>query len=346
MPSRPLAAVLHAALFVTTCAGVCVAPTATAADGAYRVVTRQVLSGPVRWDYLAVDSAKHHVFLTRGDHVDVFDAATKAIVGTIDNTAGVHGVAVAGDLNRGYTSNGATDAVTVFDLTTFAHIATVPVGGRPDSIVYDPASKRVFAANAKDKTLSVIDTASNQVIKSIALAGTPETAVVNAKGQLFVALEDKNAIAVIDTAAMSVVRQYDIGASCDEPAGLAIDAATDHLFAGCHNAKMAVVDGRTGKVLATPAIGKGNDATGYDPERKRVFASNGEGSLTIINGAAPFEVLQTVPTMARGRTMALDTVSHQVFIVSAELASDSPVPAKGRPALKPGTFTLVTVAPE
>lgn len=346
MSLRPKSFTLNFAFCAAACAGVSLTPTVNAADSAYRVVARQVLSGPVRWDYLAVDSVKHHVFLTRGDHVDVFDVATKAIVGTIGNTAGVHGVAVAGDLNRGYTSNGATNSVTVFDLTTFAQIATVPVGGKPDSIVYDPASKRVFTANAKDKTLSVIDTGTNQVIKAIALSGTPETAVVNAKGQLFVALEDKNSIAVIDTAALTVLRQYDIGASCDEPAGLAIDAATDHLFAGCHNAKMAVVDGRTGKVLATPAIGKGNDATGYDPERNRVFASNGEGSLTVINGAAPFGVLQTIPTMARGRTMALDTLSHQLFIVSAELAAESPIPTKGRPTLKPGTFTLLTLAPE
>lgn len=317
-----------------------------ASDSAYRVVARQVLSGPVRWDYLAVDSVKHHVFLTRGDHVDVFDATTKTIVGTIADTAGVHGVALANDLNRGYTSNGASDSVTVFDLTTFAPIASIAVGGKPDAIVYDPASKRVFVANARDRTLSVIDTGTNRALKSIALTGTPETAVVNAKGLLFVALEDKNAIAVIDTAAMTVLRQYDVGPACDEPAGLAIDSATDHLFAGCHNAKMAVVDGRTGKLLATPAIGQGNDATGYDAQRNRVFASNGDGTLTVINGAAPFGVLQTVPTMARGRTMALDTASHQLFIVSAELAPDAPAPAKGRPPLKSGTFTLLTLAPE
>lgn len=337
---------LNVVVCAVACAGIGLAQSASGADSEYHVVARQVLSGPVRWDYMAVDTAKHHVFLTRGDHVDIFDATTKSIVGTIGGTSGVHGVAVASDLNRGYTSNGATDSVTVFDLTTFAQIATVSVGGKPDSIVYDPASKHVFVANAKDRSLSVIDTTANRVLKSITLTGTPETAVVNAKGQLFVALEDKNAIAVIDTVEMTVSRHYDIGASCHEPAGLAIDAATDHLFAGCHNAKMAVVDGRTGKVLATPAIGRGNDATGYDPERNRIFASNGEGTLTVINGAAPFGVLQTLPTMARGRTMALDTVSHQLFIVSAESASESPTPVKGRPALKPGTFTLLTVAPD
>jgi YVTN family beta-propeller protein len=315
-----------------------------AADAGYRVAARQVLEGPVRWDYLAVDSARHRVFLTRGDHVDVFDAQTRAVVGTIADTAGVHGVALAADLDRGYTSNGGTDSVTVFELASLRPVATVGVGGKPDSIVYDPASKRVFVANGRDKTLSVIDAVSNRMIKTIGLHGSPETAVVNGKGELFVAIEDKNAVAVIDTAAMTVLRQIDIAASCDEPAGLAIDAATDRLFVGCHNAKMAIVDGRTGKVLAAPAIGKGNDATAYDPMLKRALASNGEGTMTVIDGTAPYAVLQTVPTMQRARTMALDPVSHQVFLVAAEAAAGTPPPGT-RPALKPGTFTLLTVTP-
>jgi YVTN family beta-propeller protein len=315
-----------------------------AADAAYHVAARQVLEGPVRWDYLAVDVAHHRVFLTRGDHVDVFDTQTKAVVGSVADTAGVHGVAVAADLDRGYTSNGSTNSVTVFELASLKPVATVGVGGKPDSIVYDPASKRVFVANGRDKSLSVIDAASNRMIGTIALHGTPETAVVNGKGELFVAIEDRNTIAVIDTAAMTVLRQADIAASCDEPAGLAIDAATDRLFVGCHNAKMAIVDGGTGKVLAAPAIGKGNDATAYDPVLKRAFASNGDGTMTVIDGTAPYSVLQTVPTMPRARTMALDPASHQLFLVAAEAAAGTPPPGT-RPTLKPGTFTLLTVTP-
>jgi len=333
---------------IAACGFVCAATlpqTAAASDSNYHVLNRQVLSGPVRWDYLAVDSVRHRVFLTRGDHVDVYDVASKSVVGAINNTTGVHGVAIAPDLNRGYTSNGGTDTVTVFDLATLAPLATIGVGGKPDSIVYDPASKRVFAANGKDRSLSVIDTASNRVIKVIALAGGPETAVVNGKGQLFVALEDRNSIAVIDTREMKVLRQFDISASCDEPAGLAIDAATDRLYAGCHNARMVVVDGRSGQVLAAPAIGKGNDATAYDPSQQRAFASNGDGTLTVIDGAAPFAVLQNVPTMVRGRTMALDPSSHQLFIVSAVVDETQPA-VKGRAALKPDSFTLLTIAPE
>lgn len=337
----------HAGLLISIATTAILASAANAAPmphSEYHVVARQVIGGPVRWDYLAVDSTRHHLFVTRGDHVDVFDAVSKSVIGTIVDTAGVHGVAVASEINRGYTSNGGSDSVTVFDLASLVPLATVKVGAKPDSIVYDSASKRVFAANGKDRTLSVIDTRTNHVIKAIVLAGTPETAVVDGKGHLFVALEDKNAIAVVDTATMSVLGQYDIGATCDEPAGLAIDVTGGKLFAGCHNARMAVVDARTGKVLASPAIGKGNDATAFDPQRGRAFASNGEGTITVVDGAAPYAVLQTVPTMARGRTMALDTETHQLFVVSAELATDAVPAGKARPSLKPGSFTVLTLA--
>ncbi|MGZ5201419.1 MAG: YncE family protein [Telluria sp.] len=317
---------------------------ALAADPAYGVVARQVLDGPVRWDYLSVDSARHRVFLTRGDHVDVFDAGSKAVIGSVAGTAGVHGVAVAPKRDRGYTSNGGSDSVTVFALSSLKEVAVVKVGAKPDSIVYDPKTSRVFVANGKDKSLSVIDAATNKLIGTIVLAGGPETSVVDGKGMLYVALEDRNAIAVIDTEAMKVARVYDVASVCDEPAGLAIDPASERLFAGCHNSKMAVVDGLTGKVLAAPAIGKGNDATAYDQVRKLAFASNGDGTLTVISGNAPYQVVQTVSTMPRARTMALDPASHEIFLVAAETETTAPQPAMRRPALKPGTFTLLTVA--
>jgi YVTN family beta-propeller protein len=318
---------------------------AHAAEQGYHVIARQVLDGPVRWDYLSVDSAHHHVFLTRGDHVDVFDTGSKSVIGTIANTAGVHGVTVATERDRGYTSNGGSDSVTVFVLSSLKEVATVKVGAKPDSIIYDPKTARVFVANAKDKSLSVIDADSNTLVNTIALAGGPETAVVDGKGSLYVALEDRNAIAVIDTATMKVLRQYDISSECEEPAGLAIDPSSERLFVGCHNRKMVVVDGITGKVIAAPAIGKGNDAIAFDPVRKLAFASNGDGTLTIIDGSAPHLVLQTLSTMPRARTMALDLPSHALFLVSAEQLADAPQSGKSRPVLKPGTFTLITVSP-
>lgn len=318
---------------------------AHAADQGYRLIARQTLDGPVRWDYLSVDSVHHRVFLTRGDHVDVFDAASKSVIGSVVNTPGVHGVALAPERDRGYTSNGGNDSVTVFVLSSLKEVATVKVGAKPDSIVYDPKTARVFVANGKDKNISVIDAVSNKLIATIALSGVPETAVVDGSGRLYVAVEDKNAIAVIDTAAMTVLRQYDVSAVCDEPAGLAIDTASQRLFAGCHNQKMAIVDAISGKVLAAPAIGKGNDATAFDPLRKLAFASNGEGTLTVIDGNAPYHVVQTLSTMPRARTMALDPVSHALFLVAAEADSAPLQPGNTRPALKPGTFTLLTIAP-
>lgn len=333
-----------AALVAASGLALCAMP-AHAADQGYHLMARQVLDGPVRWDYLAVDSGSHRVFLTRGDHVDVFDAASKSVIGSIPNTAGVHGVAIALDRDRGYTSNGGSDSVTVFVLSSLKEIVTVKVGAKPDSIVYDAKTARVFAANAKDKSLSVIDADSNKLIHTIALPGGPETAVVDGKGRLYIALEDKNAIAVIDTATMKVLHQYDVSAVCDEPAGLAIDPPSARLFAGCHNGKMAIVDGLTGKVLAAPAIGKGNDATAFDAVRKLAFASNGDGTLTIIDGNAPYHVVQTLATMPRARTMALDAASHSVFLVAAEVSAEALSPGQTRPALKPGTFTLLTIAP-
>lgn len=324
----------------------CSAMGAQAAEAGYRVAEKVVLDGPVRWDYLSLDSARHHLFLTRGDHVDVFDTESKRVTGTIAGTAGVHGVAVASDRDRGFTSNGGSDSVTVFALSTLKEIATIPVGAKPDSIVYDPKTGRVFAANGKSRDLSVIDAAGNKLVGTIALDGGPETAVVDGKGRLFVALEDRNAIAVIDTGSMKVTRQIDVAAVCDEPAGLAIDAATDRLFAGCHNQKMAIVDGITGQILAAAAIGKGNDATAYDPARKLAFASNGDGTLTVVGGEAPWPVSQVLPTMARARTLALDPGSHAIYLVSAEVdqATQPPVQgARARPALKPGTFTVLKV---
>ncbi|MFL6658752.1 MAG: hypothetical protein ACJ8GW_11805 [Massilia sp.] len=317
---------------------------AFAAADAYRVADRQVLAGPVRWDYLSVDSARHHLFLTRGDQVDVYDTATKQITGSIANTKGVHGVAVAQEQERGYTSNGASDSVTVFSLATLDAITTVPVGAKPDAIIYDAHSARVFVANGKGASLSVIAAPTNKVIGTIALGGQPETAVVDGKGRLYIAIENKNAVAVIDTDSLKVLRQIDVASVCDEPAGLAIDVEAAHLFVGCHNKTMTVLDAVTGKILASPHIGAGNDAVAFDPERKLAFASNGEGSLTVVDGTAPYAVRQTLVTMPRARTMALDPATHAIYLTSADVAHDGPpLPAGARPTLKAGSFVVLTV---
>lgn len=324
----------------------CGAYAADTATSGYQVVDKRVLDGPVRWDYLSVDSERHHLFLTRGDRVDAFDTDKGQVVGTIAATAGVHGVAVAPDLGLGFTSNGGADTVTVFKLDTLGPVATVAVGKEPDALVYDGATHRLFVANGKGNSLSVVDAATRKIVATVALPGAPETAVVDGKGRLFVALEDRNAIAEVDTRAMKLSATHSVGPGCDEPAGLAIDVQAGLLFAGCHNRKLAVVDARTGKVVGTAPIGSGNDAVAVDAERKRVFASNGDGTLTIVDAAAPFAVLGKVNTMPRARTLALDPATHKVYLVSAEVDATAPAGPKGRPALKAGTFTVLTVAPQ
>ncbi len=322
--------------------------TVTAADTAYHLADKIRLEGKVAWDYLSFEPARQRLFITRGDHVDVFDTASKRITGSIADTHGVHGVALAPELDRGFTSNGQDNTVTVFELSTLKILGTIATGERPDAIVYDAASKRVFTANAKSQDLTAIDALAGKVLGTIAVGGKPEFAVVDGKGKLFVNIETRNQLLAVDTAKLSVSSTFDISFACDEPAGLAIDAAVQHLFVTCHNQKMAVVDGNTGKILATPPIGKGSDAAVFDAASGLVFSSNGEGTLTVIgrNDAGGYAVRQTVDTMRGARTMALDPATHTLYLVSAEygpLAESAK--AGSRPPLKEGTFTLLTVAP-
>lgn len=321
------------------------APAMAQAPG-YRIIDRQVLAGPVQWDYLAADGASQRLYLSRGDRVEVVDLRSGRVIGSVPG-AGVHGVALAPELDRGYASNGRDNSVTVFRLATLETVATVPTELNPDAIVYDPASRRVFAANGRSGSLTAIDTATNRAVGTIAVGGKLEFATVDGKGRLFVNVEDRNQIAVVDTAALRVVQRFDLGGVCDEPAGLSMDVAGGRLYAGCHNQKMAVVDAVSGKILATPAIGRGSDATFYDAAKALAFSSNGDGTLTVISGSAPYAVQQVLQTMAGARTMALDDVSHRLYLVSAETAAaaatkDVPAP---RPTRTPGTFTLLTVAP-
>ena len=287
-------------------------------DGAYRVTDKHVLEGPVRWDYLSVDSERHRLFLTRGDRVGVYDVRKREVVGSIPSTPGVHGVAVAADLGLGFSSNGASNSVTVFKLDTLAPQANVPVGSGLDALVYDTATRRVFVANGKDNSVSVVDAATVKVERTIALSGAPETAVVDGKGRLFVALEDRNAIAEIDTRKLKLIAEHRVAPVCDQPAGLTINPHAGLLYASCHNQKLVVVDIRTGKLVGTASIGRGNDAVAIDMQRKLVFASNGDGTLTVVDATEPFAVHETVDTMPRARTVTLDPATHKLYFVSAE----------------------------
>jgi DNA-binding beta-propeller fold protein YncE len=313
---------------------------AQAAEPVFRLTGKQSLAGSVRWDYLSFDAPGNRLFITRGDHVDVYDTVLAQVTGTILDTPGVHGVALAPDLNRGYTSNGLNSSVTVFEMATLRPLGTFPTEKKPDAIIYDPATKRVFVANGDSGTLTVIDAIAQKSVGTVSIGGKLEFAAVDGSGLLFVNVEDRNAIAVVNTRSLKVVATHDISSGCEEPTGLSIDVATQRLFVGCRNEKMAVVSAKTGKILASVPVGKGCDATAFDPGLNLAFASAGDGTLTIVSGT-DYAARQVVSTQPTARTMALDEVHHRAYTVAAE--REEPTAAGGRPKLKDGSFALITV---
>jgi DNA-binding beta-propeller fold protein YncE len=319
------------------------------ASPGYRVVKTVEVSGEGGWDYLTTDPAARRIYITRGNRVMVFDADTYASVGEILNTEGVHGVAIAPELSRGFTSNGRASTITIFDTKTLKTIADVKcTGENPDAILYDPASKRVFVFNGRTANATVVDAASGSVAGTVALSGRPEFAAADGKGHVFVNIEDKSAIAVIDATKLTVDKTWPL-TPCEEPSGLAIDREHHRLFAGCSNKMMAVVDSESGKVVATVPIGQGVDANGYDPGTGFAFASCGDGTLTVAHAEAgdKYSVVQVVTTQQGARTMTLDEKTHSVVLATAKFGPPpSPTTDNPRPRrpMVPGSFVLLVVA--
>ncbi|HLY60936.1 MAG TPA: YncE family protein [Terriglobia bacterium] len=318
---------------------------AVPASADYHLLKKVVLGGEGFWDYLTVDVPNRHVFISRSTHVMVVDADTYAVVGDIPDTKGVHGIAIATDLGRGYTSNGGSNTVTIFDLKSFKVLGTAPTGEGPDAIVYDPASHRVFTMNGHGQSATAIDGATGTVAGTFPLGGRPEFATADGAGHVYANLEDKSMVVAIDSSALKVLNTWPL-APGDSPSGMAIDAAHRRLFCGCHNKMMAIMDADSGKVVASPAIGQGVDANGFDPGTELAFSSNGDGTLTVVHEDSPdkFTVVGNVSTQRGARTMALDTKTHNVFLVTAEFGptpaptADQPRP---RPSMVPNSFTLL-----
>lgn len=307
-------------------------------------VTNQVkLGGEGGWDYLTYDADGQRLFITRGSHVMVVDAATLRAAGDIPDLSGIHGVALAPEFNRGFISNGGDNTVTVFDLKTLKKLDSVKVGERPDAILYEPYSKHVFTFNARSKDSTVVDAATGKVVGTVPLGGKPEFPASDGKGKLYVNIEDKSQIAQVDVAKLSVLNTWSI-APCQEPSALAFDVAHHRLFAGCDNKMMAVVDSDSGKVVTTVPIADGVDAGAFNPNTQEVFMSCGEGVLVVIHEDSPdkYSVKQSVPTAKGARTMALDKAGNTVYLVTAQRA-DKPVPAGQRPTMVPGSFELIVV---
>jgi len=320
---------------------------AMAADSGYHLINTYNLGGEGGWDYLNLDSSARRLYISRATHVIVMDADSGKVVGDIPDTPGVHGIALAPELGRGFISNGREGTVTIFDIQSVKLITKIKAGENPDAILYDPASKRVFAFNGRSHDATAIDAASGNVAGTIKLEGKPEFAVSDAKGEIFVNIEDKSQIDAIDPNKLEVKSTWPV-APCEEPSGLAIDRKHRRLFAGCDNKMMAVVDADSGKVIATPAIGDGVDANAFDPETGLAFASCGEGLLTVVHEDSPdkFTVLGNVPTQLGARTMALDEKTHTVYVVTAKFGpppaptADNPHP---RHSILPDTFVVLVL---
>lgn len=312
----------------------------------YHVIKTYKIGGEGGWDYLNIDANSRHLFISRGTHVIVLDADSGQQVGDILDTPGVHGIALAPELGRGFTSNGREGTVTIFDLHTLKPIQKINnVGKNPDAILFDPSTKRVFTFNGGSGDATAIDAATGMIVGKIPLEGRPEFGVSTGQGELFVNIEDKSEIAALDPQNLKVKSRWTL-APCQEPSGLAIDVKNRRLFSGCGNQMMAVSNADTGKVITTVPIGEHVDANGFDPDSGLAFASCGDGSLTVAREDSPdkVQVVQKVATQPGARTMILDPKTHQIYLVTAKFGPP-PAPTAAQPhpwpTILPDTFVVL-----
>jgi hypothetical protein len=324
------------------------AATPAPAGSGYHVIKTVAVGGEGGWDYVYVDSDARRVYVSRGTHTMVIDADTYAVVGDIPDTQGVHGIAIASDLGRGFISDGRSNDVTIFDLKSLKAIGNVKTDVNPDAILYEPVTKRVFTFNGGSRTAgggknaTAINAADGAVLGNIDLRGKPEFAAADGKGSVYVNNEDSSELHHIDAATLKELHHWPL-APCKSPSGLAMDVKNRRTFSVCDEKVMAVMNVDTGKVVATPTICEGPDAAGFDPSSGYVFASCGDGNLTVIHEDSPdkYTVVENVPTKKSARTMGLDLKTHNIFLPAADF--DAPAAGERRGKMKPGSFVLVVV---
>jgi len=314
----------------------------------FKVVHRALLGGEGGWDCLTVDAPTGRLFISHSTKVQVLDVKTDSIVGEISDTPGIHGVALAPEFHRGFTSNGRDSSVTVFDLRTLAVQQRIKLPARnPDAIAYDPVSKRVFAFCGGSAVVIAIDAATGSIAGSVPLSGKPEFADDDMKGGMYVNLEDSSAVLAFDTRSLRVLGRWAI-APGTEPSGLAIDLDHHRVFSACANQKLVVLDTDRGRVVSVVPIGQGVDGLAFDPARQLIFSSNGDGTLTVIHEDSPdrYTVVENATTQLGARTLALDLTTGSVYLPTAEFGPPPP-PTPDRPhprgSVKPGTFVILTV---
>ncbi|HEY3370066.1 MAG TPA: YncE family protein [Prolixibacteraceae bacterium] len=314
------------------------------AQPGYKVINQIHLEGDGGWDYLSVDESSDRLYVSHSSMALVVDLKTGKQIGKIPGTNGIHGVAAVNSLNKGYTSNGRDSSVTVFDLKTLEITGKIKVTGKnPDAILYDTFSQKLFTFNGGSANATVIDPKTNKVIGTIKLNGKPEFPASDGNGKIYVNIEDKSEISVINATTLKVEKTWSI-APGEEPSGLALDNETHRLFSVCANKLMVISDAEAGKVLTKLPIGDRCDGVAFDPSLKRAYSSNGEGSITVVQeeNKDKFTVVETIVTQKGARTIAVDKRNHHLYLPTAEFEA-----AQGnqRPAMKSGTFVVLEVAP-
>lgn len=329
-------------IFVTTIVLLAVLYVAAQGTTGFHVINTFKIVSPGGWDYLEVGPVNNWLYVSHGTQVNIINKKTGDSVGVIENTTGVHGITFDVANGKGYTSNGRLNSVTVFDMNTNQVLAQIATGQNPDAILFEPFSKKIITCNGRSKNLSVIDTKMNSVIDSVDVGGKPETAVSDGAGKLYVNIEDKNEIVVVDTKTFKVLNHWSI-APGESPTGLAFDKITKRLFAGCEK-QLIVLDATNGKVVDKLPIGDGCDGVAFDPAKKNIYTSNGEGTITVVHeeNADKFVRVEDITTKRGARTIAIDKTTGLLYLPTAEFEPADPA-QKGRPKMKPGTFQVIVV---
>lgn len=312
----------------------------------YHLIQRIPLGGEGGWDILSVDAKHRRIYVSHSSQVEVVDLNTNKLIGAIQHTEGVHAVGIAEEFNHGFTTNGKSNSVQMFDLRTLDTLVRIPVGQKPDAIAYEPYAKKILVMNGKSEDVSVLDPRTGALLHTVKLGGGPEYAVSDGSGNFYVNLEDASEVLTVSTKTWTVTRRTSVKPG-EGPTGIAMDTKSNRLFIGCANSLMIVIDSKSGKVIAKLPTGKGIDAAAFDPVTKLAMTSNGaDGTVSIYKEETPnkFSFVQTLTTQRGARTMALDPVTHDIFVVTAEFGpapaatTENPHP---RPSILPNTFVLL-----
>jgi YVTN family beta-propeller protein len=331
-------------ILLAACIAALVASAADAGAASYRVADTFPIGGDGKWDYPSVDTAAQRLYLSRGTHVVIVDTQTGHVAGDIADTPGVHGIALAPELGRGYISLGKSDRVKIFDLKTLDVIATVEAGAKPDAILYEPQTRQVFAFNGHSSNATVIDAATDKVVATIALGGGPEFARADGAGNVYVNIESTNELVALDAKGRKVTARWPLP-GCDGPTGLALDPTHHRSFSACANKKMSILDLNTGRSVATVPIGAFVDGAEFDADSQNAFSANGDGTLTVVHEADPehFTVAQTLATPRGARTIALDANRHKLYLPTARFEQAASAKAAEPKDPLPGSFFVLVV---